>query len=86
MKYPNHAGCKLKLPIEISANSRLIVARRKVTLDRVEYENEDSGVKSCKIQALSRCNEGTIVDGLVENPNRTGLKTNSQLKFQYIKD
>ena len=25
------------------------------------------------MQAIRRCNKGTIVDGRVENPNRTGM-------------
>ena len=45
---------------------------RKVALDRIAYENEARGLKSVKIQTLSRCNEGTIVDGSVKNPNCTG--------------
>ena len=45
---------------------------RKTALDQVTYENEARGVKSLKIQALSGCNECTIVDGPVNNPNRTG--------------
>ena len=46
---------------------------RTVALDKVAYENEAKGVKSLKIQSLSRCNEGTVVEGPVKNPNRTGL-------------
>ena len=46
---------------------------RKVALEQVAYENEARGVKSLKIQAIRRCNKGTIVDGRVKNPNRTGM-------------
>ena len=46
---------------------------RKVALDQVAYENEARGVKSLKIKAIRRCNKGTIVDGRVKNPNRTGM-------------
>ena len=46
---------------------------RKVALDQLAYENEARGVKSLKIPAIRRCNKGTIVDGRVENPNRTGM-------------
>ena len=46
-------------------------SQQKVELDEVTYENEARGVKSLKIQTLSRCNKGTIVDGPVKNPNRT---------------
>ena len=45
---------------------------RTVELDQVAYENEAIGVKSLKIQALSRCNEATIVVGAVKYPSRTG--------------
>ena len=46
---------------------------RKVAVDEIAYENEARGVKSLKIQAIRRCNKGTIVDGRVKNPNRTGV-------------
>ena len=75
VKNPNRAGCNvieaLYQGIEISARSRLTAAR-KVALDQVAYKNEARGLKSVKIQTFSRCNEGTIVDGSVKNPNRTG--------------
>ena len=45
---------------------------RKVALDQVAYKNEDRGLKSVKIRTFSPCNEGTIVDGSVKNPNCTG--------------
>ena len=46
---------------------------RKVALDQIVYDNEARGVKSLKIPAIRRCNKGTIVDGRVKNPNRTGI-------------
>ena len=57
---------------------------RKVALDQIAYENEASGLKSLKILGFSRCNEGTIGDGAVNNPNPTGfnvIETISVLKF-----
>ena len=45
---------------------------RKVALDQVAYESEARGLKSLQILGFSRCNEGTIVDGAVNNPNPTG--------------
>ena len=45
---------------------------RKVALDQIGYENEARGIKSLKIQGFSRCNEGTIGDEAVNNPNPTG--------------
>ena len=73
--------------IKFSTNSRLTVAR-KVALDQVAYENEARGLTSLKIQAFSRCNEGTIVDGAVKNPNRTGcnvIETITVLNFRKFK-
>ena len=43
---------------------------------------------SLKIQAFSRCNEGTIVDGAVKNPNHTGcnvIETITVLNFRKFK-
>ena len=60
---------------------------KKVALDHVAYENEARGVKSLKTQTFSRCNEGTIVDRAVKNPNRAGcnvIETISVLKFQQV--
>ena len=45
---------------------------RKVALDQIACENEASGLKSLKILCFSRCNEGTIGGGAVNNPNSTG--------------
>ena len=45
---------------------------RKVALDQVAYENEARGAKSLKIQNSCQCDEGTIDDGHVKNPNRAG--------------
>ena len=60
---------------------------RKVALDQIVHENEARGVKSLKILGFSRCNEGTIVDGAVNNPNPTGcnvIETISVLKFPQV--
>ena len=60
---------------------------RKVALDQIAYENEVRGLKSFKILGFSRCNEGTIGDGAVNNPNSTGgnvKKTFSVLKFPQV--
>ena len=50
----------------------LLQLARKVALDQVAYKNEARGLKSVKIRTFSRCNEGTIIDGSVKNPNCTG--------------
>ena len=47
---------------------------RKVELDQIAYENEARGLKSLKTLGFSRCNEGTIGDEAVNNPNPTGCK------------
>ena len=90
MKNPNRAGCNvietiwvLKFP-QVHGSLQLA---RKVALDQVAYENEARGLKILKILGLSRCNEGTIVDGAVNNPNRTGcnvIETISVLQFPQV--
>ena len=60
---------------------------RKVALDQVAYENEARGLKILKILGFSRCNEGTIGDGAVNNPNPTScnvIETISVLKFPQV--
>ena len=75
MKNPNRAGCyviesirELKFP-QVQGSMQLA---RKVALDQVAYVNEARGLKIFKILGFSWCNEGTIVDGAVNNPNPTG--------------
>ena len=91
MKNPNRAGCNvietirvLKFP-QVPGSMKLA---RKVALDQVAYENEARGLKILKILGFSRCNEGTIVDGAVNNPNRTGcnvIETIHVLKFPQVR-
>ena len=60
---------------------------RKVAQDQVAYESEARCLKSLKILGFSRCNEGTIGDGAVNNPNPTGCNvkaTISVLKFPQV--
>ena len=60
---------------------------RKVVLDQVAYEYKARGVKSVKIQTFGLCNEGTIDDGPVKNPNRAGcnvIETIRVLKFPKV--
>ena len=90
MKNPNRAGCNvietilvLKFP-QVQGSLQLA---RKVALDQVAYQNEARSLKSLKILGFSRCNEGTIVDGAVNNSNPTGcsaIETISVLKFQQV--
>ena len=90
MKNPNRAGCNvietmwvLKFP-QVHGSLQLA---RKVALDQVAHENEVRGLKILKIQGLSRCNEGAILYGAVNNPNHTGcnvIETISLLKFPQV--
>ena len=89
MKNPNRAGCNvietiwlLKFP-QVQGSLQLA---RKVALDQVAYENEARGLKILKILGFSRCNEGTIGDGAVNNPNPTSCNVieNSVLKVPQV--
>ena len=90
MKNPNRAGCNvietiwvLKFP-QVQGSLQL---ERMVALDQVAYESKARGLKSLKILGFSRCNEGTIVGGAVNNPNHTGCnvkETISVLKFPQV--
>ena len=91
MKNPNRVGCNeieiiwvLKFP-QVQGSLQLV---RKVALDQVANANEARGLKILKILGFSRCNEGTIVDGAVNNPNRTGcnlIETIHVLKFPQVR-
>ena len=64
-----------------------LLLARMVALDQVAYENEARGLENLKILGFSRCNEGTISDGDVNNPNPTGCnvkETISLLKFPQV--
>ena len=90
MKNPNRAGCNLIETIwvlKFPQVQRSLQFARKVALDKVAYENKARGVKSVKIQNFSRCNEDTIDDGHVKNPNRAGcnlIETIRVLKFPKV--
>ena len=91
MKNPNRAGCNvietiwaLKFP-QVQCSLHLA---RKVALDQVAYANEARGLKFLKILGFSRCNKGTIVDGVANNPNRIGcnvIGTIIVLKFPQVR-
>ena len=75
MNNPNPTGCNvietvsvLKFP-QVQGSLQLAI---KVALDQIAYENEARGLKSLKTLGFSRCNEGTIDDGPVKNPNLAG--------------
>ena len=73
MNNPHPTGCNvietvsvLKFP-QVQGSLQLAI---KVALDQIAYENEARGLKSLKTLGFSRCNEGTIDDGPIKNPNR----------------
>ena len=75
--------CVLKFP-QVQGSMQLA---RKVAVDQIAYENEARGLKILKILGFSRCNEGTIGDLAVNNPNPTGYnvkETISVLKFPQV--
>ena len=86
---PNPTGCNVIETISVTIRNFSQVKgslqlARKVALDQIAYENEARSLKRLKILDFSRCNEGKIVDGAVNNPIRTGcnvIKTISALKF-----
>ena len=81
---PNPNDCHVKETISVYKFQQVlgsIQLARKVALDQVAYESEARGLK---ILGFSRCNEDTIVDGDVNNPNPTGcnvIETIVVLKF-----
>ena len=90
MKNPNRAGGNeietiwvLKFP-QVQGSLQLA---RKIALVQVAYGNETRGLKILKILGFSRCNEGTIGDGAVNNPNPTScnvIETISVLKVPQV--
>ena len=87
MNNPNPIDCHVKETISVYKFQQVLGSlqlARKFALDQVAYESEARGLKRLKILDFSRCNEGKIVDGAVNNPIRTGcnvIKTISALKF-----
>ena len=84
---PNPTGCNVKETISILKFPQVqgsLQLERKVAQDQIAYEIEARGLKSLKMLSLSRCNDGTIFDRAVNNPNPTGcnvIETISVLKF-----
>ena len=90
MKNSNLARCNVIETIWVLKFSQVqcsLQLARKVALDQVAYENEARGLKILKILGFSRCNEGTIGDGAVNNPNPTSCnvrETISVLKVPQV--
>ena len=69
---PKPTGCNLKATISVLKFPQVqgsLQLARKVALDQIAYEIEARGLKSLKMLGFSRCNEGTIGDEAVNNPN-----------------
>ena len=87
---PNPTVCNVKETISILKFPQVqgsLQLERKVALDKVAYEIEARCLKSLKILGFSRCNEGTIGDGAVNNPNPTGCNVKATiiaLKFPKV--
>ena len=90
MNNPNPTGCKVKETISVLKFPQVqgsMQLARKVALDQIAFENEARSLKSLKILGFSRCNEGTIGDGALNNPNPTSCNvkaTISVLKFSQV--
>ena len=87
MNNPNPTCCNVIETISVlkfpQVQSSLQLAR-KVALDQIAYKNDARSLKRFKILDFSRCNEGKILDGDVNNTVRTGcniIETISALKF-----
>ena len=75
MNNPNPTGCYVKATISVLKFPQVqgsLQHVRKVALDQIAYQIEARGLKSLKILGFSRCNEGTIGDEAVNNPNPRG--------------
>ena len=75
MNNPNPTGCNVIETISVLKFPQvqgLLQLARKVALDQIAYENEATGLKILKILDFSRCNESTIGDEAVNNPNPKG--------------
>ena len=87
---PNPTGCNVKETISVLKFPQVqcsLQLARKVALDQIAYEIEARGLKSLKMLGFSRCNEGTIGDEAVNNPNPRGcnvIETIGVEKFQQI--
>ena len=88
MNNPNPTGCNVKETIIILKFAQVqgsLQLEKKVALDQVAYESKARGLKSLKILGLSRCNEGTIGDGAVNNPNPIGCNVNATINRNFRK-
>ena len=79
MNNPNPTACNVKETIRVlkcpEVQGSLQLARE-VELYQIAYVNEARGLKRLKILGFRRCNEGTMGDEAVNNPNPPGCKVN----------
>ena len=90
MNNANPTGCNvidtislLKFP-QVEGSLQLA---RKVAQKQIAFDNEARGLESLAIPGFSRCNEGTIADGAVNDHNPTGcnvIETIIVLKFSQV--
>ena len=72
MNNPNPTGCNVKATISVLKFPLVqgsLQHARKVALDQIAYEIEARRLNRLKMVGLSRCNDGTIGDEAVNNPN-----------------
>ena len=72
---PNPTGCNVKETISVLKFPQVqdsLQLARKVALDQIAYEIEARGLESLRMLGLSQCNDGTIGDEAVNNPNPRG--------------
>ena len=85
MNNPNPNDCHVIETISVYKFQQVLGSlqlARKVALDQAAYESEARGLKSLQILGFSRYNEGTIVDGAVNNPNPTGSNVIELLAYR----
>ena len=72
MNNPIPTGCNLKETVSVLKFPQVqgsLQLARKVVLDQIAYEIKARCLKSLTMLVFSRCNEGTIGDEAVNNPN-----------------
>ena len=90
MNNPNPTACNVKETIRVlkcPEVQRSLQLAREVALYQIEFVNEARGLKRLKILGFRRCNEGTIGEEAVNNPNPPGCKvieTISVLKYPQV--
>ena len=74
MNNPNPTGCNVIETIHVLKFPQVrgsLQLARKVALDQVAYESEARSLQTLQKLGFSQCNEGTIFDIAMNNPNPT---------------